>query len=67
MAISSPASLVRTILVLSADVTAETPVSLATLFSAIAKFERLVGVTSAEISTGTLLAASKSNETTPVD
>ena len=66
IAISSPASLVRIILVLSVDVTAVTPVSADTLFRAMARFDKLVGVTSAEISIGTRLATSRSKETTPV-
>ena len=66
IAISSPASLVRIIRVLSVEVTATTPVSVDTLFRAIARFDKLVGVTSAEISMGTRLATSKSKETTPV-
>ena len=67
IATSSPASFVRINLALSADVTATTPVSKETLFIAVARFDKFVGVTSAEIATGTRLPASRSKETTPVD
>ena len=66
-AMSSPASLVRINLALSADVTATKPVSEETLFIAVARFDKFVGVISAEISIGTRLPASRSKETTPVD
>ena len=67
IAMSSPASLVKINLALSAEVTATTPVSADTLFTAAARFDKFVAVTSAEISTGTRFPASSANDTTPAD
>ena len=66
IATSSPSLLTNTSLELSAELTAETPVSLDTLLIAIAKFDKFVGVTSAEMTLGTRLAASSSKDTTPL-
>ena len=63
---SSPSALVRMMRRLSGDVTAETPVSAATLLIAKARLVRFVGVTSADISIGKRFAASRSNVTTPL-
>ena len=67
IATSSPSLLTKISRELSAELTAETPVSLETLFIAIAKFDKFVGVTSAEMTLGTRLAASSSKDTTPVE